>query len=316
MARYILQRLVTLIAILFVVSIGSFYLIHLLPGDPVFLILGFNYSPVTKAILDAQLGLNQPIYLQYFTWIGHVLHGNLGTSFISHQSVGSTIMRALPIDGELIIISQILAFGAAIPLAMKAARNPDSVLDRILSAGSFVLLSVPGFIVIIFLVLFVSIKLGVPNTGPATYVPFLQNPLVNLTSLMLPSLTIAIGAFVLYFRVLRSDLTGVLQEEFITMARSKGISTRRIMWRHAFRPASVALLGTAGVNIGGALAAGFIVQFLLAIPGLGFTLVTAIDANDYLLVQGIVLVISAAVVIVNFIFDFIIFLVDPRIARD
>ena len=316
MARYILQRLVTLIAILFVVSIGSFYLIHLLPGDPVFLILGFNYSPVTKAILDAQLGLNQPIYLQYFTWIGHVLHGNLGTSFISHQSVGSTIMRALPIDGELIIISQILAFGAAIPLAMKAARNPDSVLDRILSAGSFVLLSVPGFIVIIFLVLFVSIKLGVPNTGPATYVPFLQNPLVNLTSLMLPSLTIAIGAFVLYFRVLRSDLTGVLQEEFITMARSKGISTRRIMWRHAFRPASVALLGTAGVNIGGALAAGFIVLFLLAIPGLGFTLVTAIDANDYLLVQGIVLVISAAVVIVNFIFDFIIFLVDPRIARD
>jgi|FreactcultuFSWF8_1027224.scaffolds.fasta_scaffold00003_75 peptide/nickel transport system permease protein len=316
MARYILQRLVTLIAILFVVSIGSFYLIHLLPGDPVFLILGFNYSPVTKAILDAQLGLNQPIYLQYFTWIGHVLHGNLGTSFISHQSVGSTIMRALPIDGELIIISQILAFGAAIPLAMKAARNPDSVLDRILSAGSFVLLSVPGFIVIIFLVLFVSIKLGVPNTGPATYVPFLQNPLVNLTSLMLPSLTIAIGAFVLYFRVLRSDLTGVLQEEFITMARSKGISTRRIMWRHAFRPASVALLGTAGVNIGGALAAGFIVQFLLAIPGLGFTLVTAINANDYLLVQGIVLVISAAVVIVNFIFDFIIFLVDPRIARD
>ena len=225
-------------------------------------------------------------------------------------------MRALPIDGELIIISQILAFGAAIPLAMKAARNPDSVLDRILSAGSFVLLSVPGFIVIIFLVLFVSIKLGVPNTGPATYVPFLQNPLVNLTSLMLPSLTIAIGAFVLYFRVLRSDLTGVLQEEFITMARSKGISTRRIMWRHAFRPASVALLGPAGVNIGGALAAGFIVQFLLAIPGLGFTLVTAINANDYLLVQGIVLVISAAVVIVNFIFDFIIFLVDPRIARD
>jgi peptide/nickel transport system permease protein len=314
--RYLLQRLVTLIAILFVVSIGSFYLIHLLPGDPVALILGFNYSPTTKAILDAQLGLDKPIYLQYLTWIGHVLHGNLGTSFISHQTVLSTIKRALPIDVELIIISQIMAFAAAIPLAMKSARNPDSTLDRILSAGSFVLLSVPGFIIIIFLVLFVSIQLGIPNTGPATYVPFLQNPLVNLTSLMLPSLTIAIGAFVLYFRVLRSDLTGVLQEEFITMARSKGISTRRIMWRHAFRPASVALIGTAGVNIGGALAAGFIVQFLLAIPGLGFILVTSINTNDYLLVQGIVLIISAAVVIVNFVFDFIIFLVDPRIARD
>lgn len=316
MGRYLLQRLVTLIAILFVVSIGSFYLIHLLPGDPAFLILGFNYNPVTKAIVDAQLGLNQPIYLQYFTWIGHVLHGNLGTSFISHQPVLTTILRALPIDLEVIVMSQILAFGAAIPLAMRSARRPDSTLDRLLSAGSFILLSVPGFIVIVLLVLIVSVKLGVPNTGPSTYVPFTQNPLQNLSSLLLPSITLALGSFVLYFRVLRSDLTGVLQEEFITMARSKGISQRRIMWRHAFRPASVSLLGSAGVNIGGLLASGFIVQFLLAIPGIGFILVGAINTSDYLLVQGIVLVISALIVLVNFLFDFIIFFVDPRISRD
>ena len=316
MGRYLLQRLVTLIAILFVVSIGSFYLIHLLPGDPAFLILGFNYNPVTKAILDAQLGLNQPIYLQYFTWIGHVLHGNLGTSFISHQPVLSTILRAIPIDLEMIVISQIIAFGAAIPLAMRSAKRPDSTLDRLLSAGSFVLLSVPGFIVIVLLVLIVSVKLGIPNTGPSTYVPFMQNPFQNLSSLLLPSITLAVGSFVLYFRVLRSDLTGVLQEEFITMARSKGISQKRIMWRHAFRPASVSLLGSAGVNIGGLLASGFIVQFLLAIPGLGFILVNAINTSDYLLVQGVVLFISGAVVLVNFMFDFIIFFVDPRISRD
>ena len=316
MGRYLLQRLVTLIAILFVVSIGSFYLIHLLPGDPAFLILGFNYNPVTKAVLDAQLGLNQPIYLQYFTWIGHVLHGNLGTSFISHQPVLSTILRAIPIDLEMIVISQIIAFGAAIPLAMRSAKRPDSTLDRLLSAGSFVLLSVPGFIVIVLLVLIVSVKLGIPNTGPSTYVPFMQNPFQNLSSLLLPSITLAVGSFVLYFRVLRSDLTGVLQEEFITMARSKGISQKRIMWRHAFRPASVSLLGSAGVNIGGLLASGFIVQFLLAIPGIGFILVNAINTSDYLLVQGVVLFISGAVVLVNFMFDFIIFFVDPRISRD
>lgn len=316
MGRYLLQRLVTLIAILFVVSIGSFYLIHLLPGDPAFLILGFNYNPVTKAVLDAQLGLNQPIYLQYFTWIGHVFHGNLGTSFISHQPVLKTILRAIPIDLELIVISQIIAFGAAIPLAMRSARRPDSTLDRLLSAGSFILLSVPGFIVIVLLVLIVSVKLGVPNTGPSTYVPFLENPLQNLSSLLLPSITLAVGSFVLYFRVLRSDLTGVLQEEFITMARSKGISQRRIMWRHAFRPASVSLLGSAGVNIGGLLASGFIVQFLLAIPGIGFILVGAINTSDYLLVQGVVLFVSGSVVLVNFLFDFIIFFVDPRISRD
>ena len=144
----------------------------------------------------------------------------------------------------------------------------------------------------------------------------MQNPFQNLSSLLLPSITLAVGSFVLYFRVLRSDLTGVLQEEFITMARSKGISQKRIMWRHAFRPASVSLLGSAGVNIGGLLASGFIVQFLLAIPGIGFVLVGAINTSDYLLVQGVVLFVSGAVVLVNFMFDFIIFFVDPRISRD
>ena len=316
MGRYLLTRLVTLIGILFVVSIGSFYLIHLLPGDPAIFILGLNYNPVTKAALDLQLGLNHPIYLQYFTWIGHVVRGDLGTSFISHQTVMSTIGRTIPVEFELIIMSQIIAFGAAIPLAMRSARKPDSALDRILSASSFILLSVPTFILIVLLVLFVSIKLGIPNTGPSTYVPFSQNPLVNIMSLLLPSITIAIGSFVLYFRVLRSDLTGILQEEFITMARSKGISQRRIMWRHAFRPASVSLLGSAGVNIGGLLASGFIIQVLLAIPGLGFTLIQGINTSDYLLVQGIVLVVSAGVIVINFMFDLIIFFVDPRIARD
>ena len=316
MGRYLLKRLVTLIGILFVVSIGSFYLIHLLPGDPAIFILGLNYNPVTKAALDLQLGLNHPIYLQYFTWIGHVVRGDLGTSFISHQTVMSTIGRTIPVEFELIIMSQIIAFGAAIPLAMRSARKPDSALDRILSASSFILLSVPTFILIVLLVLFVSIKLGIPNTGPSTYVPFSQNPLVNIMSLLLPSITIAIGSFVLYFRVLRSDLTGILQEEFITMARSKGISQRRIMWRHAFRPASVSLLGSAGVNIGGLLASGFIIQVLLAIPGLGFTLIQGINTSDYLLVQGIVLVVSAGVIVINFMFDLIIFFVDPRIARD
>jgi peptide/nickel transport system permease protein len=213
-------------------------------------------------------------------------------------------------------MSQIIAFGAAIPLAMRSARKPDSVLDRMLSASSFILLSVPTFILIVLLVLLVSIKLGIPNTGVSTYVPFSQSPFVNIMSLLLPSITIAIGSFVLYFRVLRSDLTGILQEEFITMARSKGISQRRIMWRHAFRPASVSLLGSAGVNIGGLLASGFIIQVLLGIPGLGFTLIQGINTSDYLLVQGIVLVVSAGVIVINFMFDIIIFFVDPRIARD
>jgi len=305
-----------LIGIIFVISVGSFYLIHLLPGDPAAVILGTGDSPANRAVLYKQLGLDRPLVVQYFIWIRNVLHGQLGLSFISQTSVASTIRSALPIDVEMIVLSQVLAFAAAIPLAMRSARKPDGILDRILSAGSFTLLSIPPFIVIVLLVLIISIKLGIPNTGPSSYVSFSTNWIANLESLTLPAFTLAVGSFVIYFRVLRSDLVATLQEEFITMARSKGISRRRIMWRHAFRPSSVALLGAAGVNIGGLLASGFVVEYLLAIPGLGYTLIAAINSSDYLLVQGIVLVVSVGVVLINFAFDFIVNMVDPRISRE
>jgi peptide/nickel transport system permease protein len=305
-----------LIGIVFIISVGAFYLIHLLPGDPAVVILGTGDSPINRARLYKELGLNRPILEQYFIWIGNVLRGNLGTSFISQTSVWGTIQAALPIDVEIIVLSQILAFATAIPTAMISARKPDGPLDRLLGAASFTLLSIPSFVIIVLLVLFVAIKLGVPHTGVSSYVSLSQDWIGNLESLALPAITLAIGSFVVYYRVLRSDLIATLQEEYITMARSKGISQRRIMWRHAFRPSSVALLGTAGVNIGGLLAGGFIVQYLLSIPGLGYTLIQSIGLSDYLVVQGIVLVVSVGVILINFAFDLIINVVDPRISRE
>jgi len=305
-----------LVGIVFIISVGAFYLIHLLPGDPAAVILGTGDTTENRARLFKELGLNKPILEQYFVWIKNVLRGNLGTSFISQTSVWSTIKAALPIDVEIIVLSQILAFAVAIPTAMISARKPDGPLDRLLGATSFTLLSIPSFVIIVLLVLFIAIKLGVPHTGVSSYVSLGQDWVVNLESLALPSFTLALGSFVVYYRVLRSDLIATLQEEYITMARSKGISQRRIMWRHAFRPSSVALLGTAGVNIGGLLAGGFIVQYLLSIPGLGYTLIQSIGLSDYLVVQGIVLVVSVGVILINFAFDLIINIVDPRISRE
>jgi peptide/nickel transport system permease protein len=299
-----------------VISVGAFYLIHLLPGDPAAVILGTGDSPANRARLYKQLGLNKPIIEQYWVWIKNVLRGNLGTSFITETSVWSTIKAALPIDLEMIVISQILAFAFAIPTAMRSARKPDGVVDRILGAGSFTLLSIPSFVLIVVFVLVIAIHLGVPHTGPASYVSLSADWITNLESVALPSIVLAIGSFVLYYRVLRSDLISTLQEEFITMARSKGISQRRIMWRHALRPSSVALLGAAGVNIGGLLAGGFIVQYLLAIPGLGYQLIAAIGRSDYLVVQGIVLVVSVGVIVINFAFDAAVNIIDPRISRE
>jgi ABC-type dipeptide/oligopeptide/nickel transport system permease subunit len=199
------------------------------------------------------------------------------------------IRSALPIDGEIIILSQIMAFAARFPPPCVRRASPTASSTAFLGATSFTLLSIPPYILIVVLVLFISIKLGLVGDRTVGLRRLRHHWITNLESLSLPAFTLATGSFVVYYRVLRSDLIATLQEEFITMARSKGLSQRRIMWRHAFRPSSVALLGAASVNIGGLLAAGFVVQYLLQIPGLGYTLILAINESDFLLVQGIVL---------------------------
>jgi peptide/nickel transport system permease protein len=327
--KYFTKRLVALVLIITAISIGSFYMIHLLPGDLATVILGSGNTPENKKKLFAQLGLDKGLVQQYLTWMSHVLQGDLGKSYITNESINTSIAKALPIDLEMIVVSQILAFAAAIPLAMKAAKKPNGLFDRLSNGITFGLLSVPSFIIVVYLVLLIAIKWQIPGTGPASFTRFPEWGMLfsdtgtfftalkdNLMSLLIPSLTLSIGSFVVYFRVLRSDLIATLQEEYITMARSKGLSRRRIMWRHAFRPSSVALLGTAGINIGGLIAGGFVVQYLLSIPGLGSLLIASITLQDYLVIQSTVFVVAVAVIVINFAVDFITTLVDPRIARD
>jgi len=314
-AKFLFKRALALIAILFVVSIGTFFLIHLLPGDPTVTILGPNDTAHNKAVLLQQLGLNKPIWQQYWIWLGNVLTGNLGQSFITHATVTSTLAHAVPIDIELVIISQVLALGIAIPLAIASARRPNGLLDRVSTTSSFAMLALPPFIIIVFLVLIFSIHFHV-FPGPGSYVPFTQNPWSNLHTMILPAIVLAVGSIVIYFRLLRGDLISTLQEEYITMARSKGLSDRYIMWRHALRPSSLSLLAAAGLNIGGLIAGAFVVEYLLAIPGLGYALVNSIQQVDYLTVQGITLFVAVVVVVLNFIIDFLFTILDPRIARE
>jgi len=152
-----------------------------------------------------------------------------------------------------------------------------------------------------------------PATG---YTPFTQAPLTNIHEMILPSVAITAGSIAVYFRLLRSDLISTLQQDFITMARSKGLSNRRIMYRHAFRPSSFSLLAAAGINIGSLIAGTFVVELLFAMPGLGYALVSAVEQRDYLVVQGLSLVIAIAFVVIQFIIDFIFTIVDPRVVRE
>jgi peptide/nickel transport system permease protein len=312
---YIAKRAVLLVLIVFFVSVAAFFLVHLLPGNPSVAILGPNDTPQNAAILNHQLGLDKPLAVQYFIWIGHVFQGNLGQSFTTHETTTSVISQSYPIDLELIIFSQLMAAVVAVPLAMRASRRPNRLFDQLANSTAFGMLALPPFVIGPVLVLIFAVHWHV-FPGPASYVPITQGFWSNIHTMLLPSIVLALGSIVVYFRLLRNDLIATLQEDFITMARSKGLTDRRIMWRHALRPSSVSVLASAGVTIGGLIAGTFVVELLLQLPGLGFQLISAINQDDYTVVQGITLVVAVAVVLINFVFDFIFTVVDPRIARD
>jgi peptide/nickel transport system permease protein len=313
--RYIAKRVVLLIIIVFVVSVAAFFLVHLLPGNPTVAILGPNDTPQNAAILNHQLGLDESLWQQYFIWIGHVFQGNLGQSFTTHESTTSIIAESFPVDIELIVFSQLIAFVVAIPLAITSSRRPNRLFDQVANSTAFGMLALPPFVIAPVLVLLLAVHWHV-FPGPASYVPLTQDFWSNIHTMLLPSIVLALGSIVVYFRLLRNDLIGTLQEDFITMARSKGLSDRRIMWRHALRPSSVSLLASAGVTISSLIAGTFVVELLLQLPGLGYQIIESISQDDYTVVQGITLVVAVAVVLINFVFDFVFTIVDPRIARD
>jgi peptide/nickel transport system permease protein len=198
---------------------------------------------------------------------------------------------------------------------MAASRRAFRLFDQIANSVTFGMLALPPFVIAPVMVLLFAVHWRV-FPGPASYVPLSQDIWTNLHAMLLPAIVLALGSIVVYFRLLRNDLIATLQEDFITMARSKGLSDRRIMWRHALRPSSIALLASAGVTIGSLITGAFVVESLLQLPGLGYKLILSVEQDDYLVVQGITLVVAVAIVLVNFLIDFLFTIIDPRIARD
>jgi len=316
--RYLLQRVAALIGILVLVSIGCFYLVHLLPGNPAASICPQCY-PAQILALDKQLGLDKPVYEQYFIWIGNVFHGNLGIGTKSGVPVSTLIGSSYKLDIELIVLSQLMAFLIAIPLSVYSARRPGGVLDQTSTSTSFALFCLPSFIVVVWAVNLLTIHWSFfkgPGTNPyPTGGSWLSNIGTNLWVLTLPAIVLALGSIAIYFRLLRSEMVFTLQEEYITAARSKGLTTNRILWRHALRPSSITMLTSAGNNIAFLITGLFIVEVKFALPGLGYDLIQAIAAPDYVTIQGIALVAAVTVVVANFAIDLITPFIDPRIAR-
>jgi peptide/nickel transport system permease protein len=274
-------------------------------------ILGPSATPAAVAEIHKELGLDKPVVSQYLHFVNRALHGDLGRSYQNHQPTTEALRQRLPVTLELMILSQIIALGVAVPVAIFSAMRPDSLFDRISTSVSFGFLAVPNFIVGVVLVLLFAVTFHLfPATG---YTPLTANPVENLRSLLLPSVTLALSGIATYMRLLRADLITTLQEDFITMARAKGMSSRRILLAHAFRPSSFSLVTVTGLTLASLIGGTFVVEIIFALPGIGELVVQSIYSRDYIVVQGTVLLITVGYVVVNVAVDLLYALLDPRV---
>jgi peptide/nickel transport system permease protein len=309
----LLRRLGRLVIVLLVVTFLSYALLALLPGDPLTQILGLSATEEARAQVSRELGLDQPLLVRYASWLGGLVTGDFGTSYISRVPVADELLERLPVTLELLVAAQVVALGLAVPVAVAAARHAGRALDQVLTAVSFALLSTPVFVLGVLLILLFAVTWQVlPATG---WTPISVDLGWNITSVLLPAVTLGCGQLAVYARLLRTDLIATLQEDYITLARARGLSPRRILWRHALRPSAISLVTAVGLNLGALIGGTVIIETLFGLPGIGRLIVDSIFSRDYLTVQGGVVLISVGYVLVNFAVDVVYAAVDPRIRR-
>ncbi|MEV5845472.1 ABC transporter permease [Streptomyces sp. NPDC051985] len=301
------------VLVMLLVTFALVLLMASAPGSVAEVILGQNATDANVAALNKQLGLDRPVLEQYAEWLGHAVRGDLGTSPLTNQSVGSAIAERLPVTLELATLSILISLLIAVVFAVLCASWPGSPLDRTLTAVSSVFLSVPAFIAGPVLIYFLSVRLGwFPVMG---WTPIGDDVGANLQSAIMPAVSIALVEVAAFHRLLRSDLMSTLGEDFVSAARARGMSRAYVMFRHAFRPSSLSLVTMTGLSIGRLVGATAVAETLFSLPGLGQLLVTSIGTRDVIMVQGVVAFTGVVCVAANTLADISYSVVDPRVRR-
>ncbi|ULK96407.1 ABC transporter permease [Bradyrhizobium sp. I71] len=311
MLNFVVRRLLAILPVLLAVSLLTFLIASLLPGDLAFVILGDQATPENVAALRRDMGLDQPLWWRYLSWLGHVLQGDLGRSFRTGQTVLQAVAERIPVSLQLMLMAEFIGLLIGVPVAIACAARAGGAFDRFMTGSAFAMLSMPSFLTAILLIYLFAVELHwLPATG---YVPFTEEPLSNLRFFVLPALTLALAEWPGIMRVLRSDMIATLQEDYIALAKAKGLKPSRILFVHALKPSSLTLVTVTGINIGRLLGGTLIVESIFALPGIGRLLVGAIYTRDLVILQGVVLLVACGFVIVNFIVDMLYAVLDPRI---
>lgn len=312
--RTILRRLVQLLVVLVIVTFFTSLLTRMLPGDPVTTIAPFSNAQQQEQIRQS-LGLDQNVFVQYGKWLGNFLHGDMGRYYagtgVQGQSVWGQVKTTVPRSLLLMIYIQILTLLIAVPLGVFTAYRAGSRADDVSNGIAFLLLSIPVYVVAVLMILFLSVRHNwLPSQG---WVSFGSSPTEHIKHIIMPVVAVVVGQVAVYSRLLRSDMVATLQEDFILMAKSKGISDRRILWRHALRPSSLTLLTVAALNAGTLIGGLLIIETIFKVPGAGFAIYDAIGRRQYIALQDFVAVIAIFYVLLNFGVDLLYSVLDPRI---
>ncbi len=313
MGRYIARRAVWVIMVLLGVSVLTFIVMHLTPGDPAQILLGPMATPEETARLRQELGLDRPLAVQYVVWLGHVVRGDLGRSITLHRPVLEEVLLRFRATLVLTAGGVVLAFGPGILLGVLAARWQGSWVDRFSTVLTAAGVSITPFWYGMLLIILFSLKLRwLPGTG--MYSPAGQQTLPDLLiHLILPAVTLSALPAAVITRVTRTSMVDALRGDYVRTARAKGVDERGVAFRHAFRNTLVAIVTVVGLEMGFLLAGAVYVEYVFSWPGVGLMLVNAILTRDFPMIQGGVLLVATTYVIINLLSDVLYAALDPRI---
>lgn len=312
MTQYILRRLIQSLFIIWGCATLVFFMLRLIPGDPVVQMLGVEYTPEAAEALRHKLGLDQPLHIQYARWLGSVLRGDLGGSIASGESVSDAIASGLPKTLSLSLLSFLIAVTIAIPAGIIAALRRNTALDYAGSIIAFIGVSMPSFWFGIILILIFAVRLRwLPAIG---YAELTEDGFVEwIKRLILPSIAIGTGYAAILMRFVRAGLLEVLASDYVRTARAKGARERTVIVRHALRNSLIPVVTVAGIQLALLLSGAVVTETVFSIRGLGRILVGAINDRDYPIVQGVILLIAVMFVLANLIVDILYTFLDPRI---
>ncbi|HKX18621.1 MAG TPA: ABC transporter permease [bacterium] len=313
MSAFLAGRLLTLIPVLWGVSIVVFLLIHLLPGNAIQIFLGTQVAmtPAQMDELRRLFGLDKPLPLQYVDWISHLLRGDFGVSLRTSRPVLPDILGRLPLSGEVTLLALVIALVIGVPVGIAAALRRGSAADAAIQLGGLAGLSIPNFWLATMLLLALGNVGSIASIG--VYVGFFADPVHNLAVMLLPSFSLGIALAAVMMRFTRSSLLEALGHDYVRTARAKGLREQLVTYRHVLRNALIPLITVVGFQAGYLLGGTVVIEEVFALPGLGRLALAAIGQRDYPVVQGVVLVIALLFVLVNLAVDVTYALVDPRV---